>query len=1017
MTSSRTDAVARFATAWQRCLQGDRLPPRISDYVPDATQVRLAVLTDLVRVDLRRRWEREGLGKRVAEYRKEFPEVGDSPELVELVCEEFLARRRRAPLPLPDFLAEYPDLAGEVRERLADFAADDAAEVATAESSAAAAVLADLSPGLRIEDFDLLTDLGGSLLGRVFLARQRSMQRLVAVRFSAGRAGAPQTMAQLDHAHIVRVFDQRVLGPDIARTMTVSAAPGNPAIAVSDTGAAIAEPRPDLDTTVAAPFDPGATIAAPHATSEAIAPDDHAQDATVAAPHATDGVTTVSAPPPDLDTTVAAPFDPDATIAGRPTGREATNPDDNARDTTVAAPHGPDRDTTVSAPPPDLDTTVAAPFDPDATIAGRPTGREATNPDDNARDTTVAAPHGRDGDTTIAEPHGLDTTPAQTPDPDAAAGTSRRASPPRRNGAERSDETSTDSAEGTAVLTHPDATPVDRSTESSTLVRPPARTGATSAAPRDATLPSAPAAALPRLVYMQYLPGGTAVGVLEQGRRGPVADGGALLLRAVDSAMEAKSEIRPSDSSVRAEIARLSWPETVAWVGRRLADALDYAANHGVLHHDIKPANVLFTAEGIPKLADFALGESGPRTNGVSQAAAATDSLAYRSPEQLARYLDPDAPAPGDSSDVYSLGVLLWEMLTGASPFDDPPLAESGPTAETYAGMLALRRRGVAAVALSRVPEGTPAALRRVLLECLHVDPKHRWRSGAELAVQLDLCLDARARDLVDPPPDSFAYRARGWLLPIAAVCIGVPNVLASFYNIQLNQTLIIDRMSPAAQEKFAAVGLINNLIAFPVAALLLLFLTRRPLALAYRLRRGRAYSASTLAKARRDTLLMGDWAVWVPFGFWLVAGIIWPLGLAFSGVDLPPKTFLHFFAAQVVCAAIALAYPFFPIMVYSLRSVYPQLLVRGGIGPGDERQLRSLAKRGNFYLGVAASVPLLGVASATFVDPADLGLVIVPVRVLSVGGILAFVLTYRLFRLLESDLLAVAEAIPQRTR
>lgn len=516
---------------------------------------------------------------------------------------------------------------------------------------------------------------------------------------------------------------------------------------------------------------------------------------------------------------------------------------------------------------------------------------------------------------------------------------------------------------------------------------------------------------------MQYLPGGTAVGVLEQRRRGPVADGGALLLRAVDSAMEAKSEIRPSDSSVRAEIARLSWPETVAWVGRRLADALDYAANHGVLHHDIKPANVLFTAEGIPKLADFALGESGPRTNGVPQAAVATDSLAYRSPEQLARYLDPDAPAPGDSSDVYSLGVLLWEMLTGASPFDDPPLAESGPTAETYAGMLARRRDGVSAVALSRVPEGTPAALRRVLLECLRVDPRHRWRSGAELAVQLDLCLDARARDLVDPPPDSFAYRARGWLLPIAAVCIGVPNLLASFYNIQLNQTLIIDRMSPAAQEKFATVGLINNLIAFPVAALLLLFLTRRPLALAYRLRRGREYSASTLAKARRDTLLMGDWAVWVPFGFWLVAGIIWPLGLALSGVDLPPKTFLHFFAAQVVCAAIALAYPFFPIMVYSLRSVYPQLLVRGGIGPGDERQLRALARRGNFYLGVAASVPLLGVASATFVDPADLGLVIVPVRVLSVGGILAFVLTYRLFRLLESDLLAVARAIPQRTR
>jgi hypothetical protein len=514
---------------------------------------------------------------------------------------------------------------------------------------------------------------------------------------------------------------------------------------------------------------------------------------------------------------------------------------------------------------------------------------------------------------------------------------------------------------------------------------------------------------------MQYLPGGTAVGLLEQRRRGSVTEGGALLLRALDTAMEAKGEIRPSDSSVRAEIARLTWPETVAWVGRRLADALDYAEHHGVLHHDIKPANVLFTAEGIPKLADFALGEAARAS--APPGPGATGALAYRSPEQLAAYLDPAAPAPGNGSDVYSLGVLLWEMLTGAIPFDDPPLTEDSPATETYAAMLAVRRRGVSAEALARLPGDTPAALRRVLLDCLHADPERRWRGGAELAGQLDLCLDARARDLVDPPPDSLAHRARAWLLPVAALCVGVPNVLASFYNIRLNQSLIIDRMSAADQEKFAAVGLINNLVAFPVAALLLLFMTRRPLTIAYRLGRGSGYSARTLAKARRDTLLMGDWAVWIPFGFWLVAGIIWPLGLASSGVALPRGTFLHFFAAQVVCAAIALAYPFFPIMVYAVRSIYPQLLVRGGIGRDDERQLRALARRGSLYLGAAASVPLLGVASATFVEATDLELVIVPVRVLSVGGILAFVLTYRLFRLLEADLLALARAIPQRPR
>ncbi|MGY2149755.1 protein kinase domain-containing protein [Nocardia gipuzkoensis] len=975
MSSPRTDAVVRFTADWQRSLHSDRLPPQIRDYVPDGAQVRSAVLTDLIRVDLRRRWEREGLGKRIAEYREEFPELAGSPELLDLVCEEFLARRGRGPLPTEDFLAEYPDLADAIRERLADFAVEDADEVG--ESSDALAALADLAPGLRIDDFDLLTDLGAGLLGRVFLARQRSMQRLVAVRFSAGRAGAPHTMAQLDHAHIVRVFDQRVLSADAARTLTVAGAPadGSHTLATTaDAESTIAAPRP----AIAEPFEPDATVAAPPPGRSASRPD----DATIAAPGlpGTERADLAAERRPTAD---------DATVAEAHLGDTERPP--AADDATVAQSH--------------LRDTERRPAADDATVAQshlRNTERAhiAVDRRSTADDATVAAathaprtPEGSD-DTTVTSPY--------------------RARRPRRDGAPVPDHEAGQSAEsgnGTAVLDDPDATRADSIAPDATRTGPREYADASTGRP-----PLAPPAPLPRLVYMQYLPGGTAVGVLEQRRRGPVTDGGALLLRALDTAMEAKGEIRPSDSSVRAEIARLSWPETVAWVGRRLADALDYAEQHGVLHHDIKPANVLFTAEGIPKLADFALGEAAARIP-APRDPGATDALVYRSPEQLAHYLDPGAPAPGNASDVYSLGVLLWEMLTGASPFDDPPPTEEGSVTETYARMLAVRRDGVPAAALSRLPEDTPAALRRVLLECLHADPRRRWRSGAELAGQLDLCLDTRARDLVDPPPNSLAYRARGWLLPVAALCVGVPNVLASFYNIQLNQALIIDRMAAADQEKFAAVGLINNLVAFPVAALLLLFMTRRPLTIAFRLRRGEGYSARTLAKARRDTLLMGDWAVWIPFGFWLVAGIIWPLGLAFSGVDLPRGTFLHFFAAQVVCAAIALAYPFFPIMVYAVRSIYPQLLVRGGIGPGDEKQLRALAKRGNFYLGVAASVPLLGVASATFVNAADLELVIVPVRVLSVGGILAFVLTYRLFRLLEADLLALARAIPQRTR
>jgi hypothetical protein len=80
---------------------------------------------------------------------------------------------------------------------------------------------------------------------------------------------------------------------------------------------------------------------------------------------------------------------------------------------------------------------------------------------------------------------------------------------------------------------------------------------------------------------------------LVQGIRGGgwPPDSGQVLLDAVDNALESRGEIRPTESSTRAELATLSWPETVAWLGKRLAEALHYATSRGVLHRDIKLAN------------------------------------------------------------------------------------------------------------------------------------------------------------------------------------------------------------------------------------------------------------------------------------------------------------------------------------------------------------------------------------------------------------------------------------------
>jgi hypothetical protein len=177
-----------------------------------------------------------------------------------------------------------------------------------------------------------------------------------------------------------------------------------------------------------------------------------------------------------------------------------------------------------------------------------------------------------------------------------------------------------------------------------------------------------------RLLYMQYVPGGTLHSVVKKVRETPPAERtGKLLLAVVDAALEQRGELRPNDSPARKKLASHSWAETIAWLGTRLASALHYAHGRGVLHRDIKPANVLLTADGEPKLADFNISFS-KEVSGATPAAYFGGSLAYMSPEQLEAF-HPTHGRKADEldgrSDTYSLGVVLCELLTGTRPFAD----------------------------------------------------------------------------------------------------------------------------------------------------------------------------------------------------------------------------------------------------------------------------------------------------------------------------------------------------------
>jgi serine/threonine protein kinase/lipoprotein NlpI len=174
----------------------------------------------------------------------------------------------------------------------------------------------------------------------------------------------------------------------------------------------------------------------------------------------------------------------------------------------------------------------------------------------------------------------------------------------------------------------------------------------------------------------------------------------------------------------------LSYVDAVCWIGARLADALAHAHDRGIVHNDLKPANILLTDEGQPMLLDFGVSED------LKLRSAAGDvpvggTLPYMSPEQLDSVRDPAARTDG-RSDVYSLGIILFELLTGRYPFRLP----SGGLEEEQPRMAAERRAGPPW--LRQLNPAVSPGLEAVVRRCLHPDPARRYQSAADLRDDLE---------------------------------------------------------------------------------------------------------------------------------------------------------------------------------------------------------------------------------------------------------------------------------------
>ncbi|MFZ5920720.1 MAG: protein kinase domain-containing protein [Chloroflexota bacterium] len=197
-------------------------------------------------------------------------------------------------------------------------------------------------------------------------------------------------------------------------------------------------------------------------------------------------------------------------------------------------------------------------------------------------------------------------------------------------------------------------------------------------------------------------------------------------LRARQNEYRARGERMPLDEAVR--------------VTRDALAGLEYAHSEGVIHRDLKPANIMLTKKGQAVLTDFGIAQIVGATQ-VTVSGALMGTLSYMAPEQGLKGIA-DA-----RSDIYSLGIVLYEMLTGYTPFDaDTPLA------------ILMKHLNDPLPLPGKLDPSLPAALEQVVLKALAKDPADRYQSAAEMSAALDDLAGMLPAEARPPAPRQLVY-------------------------------------------------------------------------------------------------------------------------------------------------------------------------------------------------------------------------------------------------------------------
>ncbi len=221
-------------------------------------------------------------------------------------------------------------------------------------------------------------------------------------------------------------------------------------------------------------------------------------------------------------------------------------------------------------------------------------------------------------------------------------------------------------------------------------------------------------------------------------------------------------------------------PREAADLVRQVALAVQYAHENGVIHRDLKPANILLDRNGHPRVSDFGLAKRVQAGSDVTATGQILGTPSYMPPEQAAGKVSQIGPA----SDVYSLGAVLYCLLTGRAPF------HAASRVDTILQVLAQEP-----VSLRQLNTNVPLDLETISLKCLHKEPLRRYGSAMELANELGRWLRNEPIHARPVPVAERVWRwsrrhpaAAGALAAIVAglVCVSVLTAALASANRQL---------------------------------------------------------------------------------------------------------------------------------------------------------------------------------------------------------------------------------------